>query len=323
MAENKTSKKSTNHHNDTDSYNETFLHNVTNLKKVFEELGSPFEEIGSDLVSLDTKEVATTKAVENLRKLKKVGDEQFKAFTKERLTDVTKSLDEKISKNNFKIFGEKKGVTVSKDKQKMSTIKNDSNIVSQLFKSCQTRQGDLDEFFAHENMEYPPSLSNNGDINSGNKSDLLSCLEDVTISPDNNHQSTCIILDGAVIVQMLKPGSVKTFDQYANTTFIPYIVVQAKKYKRVDLVWDSYLENSLKARTREKRGSGIRKHVSGSTMFPSNWPNFLKVDENKEELFNFLSHKSLNHFRENSSSEIIVTVKDSAESSNIFSVWSL
>lgn len=41
--------------------------------------------------------------------------------------------------------------------------------------------------------------------------------------------------------------------------------------------------------TREKRGTGVLRKVTSSSLVPSNWKDFLRVDENKIELFKFLS----------------------------------
>ncbi|KAG0719479.1 hypothetical protein GWK47_050386 [Chionoecetes opilio] len=62
-------------------------------------------------------------------------------------------------------------------------------------------------------------------------------------------------------------------------------------FKRVDVVWDSYIASSIKESTREKRGKGVRRKVGGPTKVPSNWPDFLRDSTNKEELFQFLSDK--------------------------------
>ena len=163
--------------------------------------------------------------------MKSTGVQQFNDFSKDRLIYMSNTLDEEISKNNLKIFEEKEGNKVMKDKQQAPMLKNDCNIFSQLFISCQTREGNLDEFFKHETMTCPPSLSNNGKMNTRTKSYLVSCLEDLLPSSDMNMKPTCIILDGAVIVQMLKPRSVKTFNEYADQVFIPYISLQSGKFK--------------------------------------------------------------------------------------------
>ena len=57
------------------------------------------------------------------------------------------------------------------------------------------------------------------------------------------------------------------------------------------MIWDSYLEDTLKGHTREKRGKGVRRQVSNKTKTPSNWQEFLRIDENKTELFQYLANK--------------------------------
>ena len=69
------------------------------------------------------------------------------------------------------------------------------------------------------------------------------------------------ILDGAVVVQMASPGTARTFQEYADNVFMPYIMKQLQPVKRVDIIWDVYGQDSLKAATREKRGSGTRRRV--------------------------------------------------------------
>jgi hypothetical protein len=59
----------------------------------------------------------------------------------------------------------------------------------------------------------------------------------------------------------------------------------------VDVVFDEYIKDSLKSATREQRGSGGRLRVMATVKTPSNWQKFLRVDENKRELFTFLSNQ--------------------------------
>ena len=59
--------------------------------------------------------------------------------------------------------------------------------------------------------------------------------------------------------------------------------------KRLDIIWDKYLPDSLKSSTREKRGRGIRLQVLPSTLMPSNFKKFLLVADNKVRLFAFLA----------------------------------
>ena len=59
----------------------------------------------------------------------------------------------------------------------------------------------------------------------------------------------------------------------------------------MDVVWDRYLPGSLKDSARSKRGKGIRRRVRADTRIPGDWTVFLRIDENKEELFFYLAEQ--------------------------------
>ena len=50
---------------------------------IIEEFGNPFEEESQDVIVLDTKEIADAAVVETVRNAKKIGQDQFDAFTKD------------------------------------------------------------------------------------------------------------------------------------------------------------------------------------------------------------------------------------------------
>ncbi|CAG2233282.1 DIAPH2 [Mytilus edulis] len=55
----------------------------------------------------------------------------------------------------------------------ISILKSDVSLFSRLYISYQTRGGDLEDFFAHENNMHPQALSQHGKMRLGTKSDLL------------------------------------------------------------------------------------------------------------------------------------------------------
>ena len=88
--------------------------------------------------------------------------------------------------------------------------------------------------------------------------------------------------------------------------FIPCVVRHLQHVSRLDLVWDSYRADSLKASTREQRGKGVRRCVVDSAVIPGNWQSFLRVDSNKVELFSYLSTMLAESFQEEGK-ELVVT----------------
>lgn len=98
-----------------------------------------------------------------------------------------------------------------------------------------------------------------------------------------------LLFDGVAVVNMLNPGPSKTFMEYSQGVFLPFVKSQLQHVLRVDVVWDIYIADSLKATTRNKKRKGIRRRVKPDTKIPGNWAAFLRVDKNKEELFHFLA----------------------------------
>ncbi len=66
----------------------------------------------------------------------------------------------------------------------------------------------------------------------------------------------------------------------------------------MDLVWDRHKVDSLKGTARAKRGKGVRIRVVAGATIPGNWKNFLRVDSNKTELFDFLSDALFESFNQ-------------------------
>ena len=93
---------------------------------------------------------------------------------------------------------------------------------------------------------------------------------------------------------MIKPRTPVSFDGYIAQV-MAYVRKQFRcEVQRVDMMFDAYWKDSLKAATRRKRGKYIRRHVEGSKQVPSNWQEFLRVDENKSELFHLISDRIVN-----------------------------
>ena len=91
---------------------------------------------------------------------------------------------------------------------------------------------------------------------------------------------------------MLEPKTSRTFGEYFSIVFAPYLLKQLENAKHVNLVWDVYLDDSLKKSLQDKQGAGQCRKVMGSTRIPSDWKGFLRVDGSKEELFKLLADKA-------------------------------
>ena len=117
---------------------------------VFDEAGNPFLDESPNLITLDTKKIADTKAIETLNNVERIGTEQYHKFVKERLKTKKKRIFYTISTNKFSIFRPPVQRSISK-KNEITTLKKSCQQFSQLYIACQVRDGDLYEIFRHEN----------------------------------------------------------------------------------------------------------------------------------------------------------------------------
>lgn len=73
------------------------------------------------------------------------------------MVERTKPITHPIKRNKLPLFSRPTAKAVSKKQAQVSALKDDCSLFSRLYISCQTREGDLEEFFRHENQPWPPS----------------------------------------------------------------------------------------------------------------------------------------------------------------------
>ncbi|KAK6178451.1 hypothetical protein SNE40_013240 [Patella caerulea] len=128
----------------------------------------------------------------------------------ERFNSNSKSIGDTIPRNKLVMFS-KPGTEKPKAGGRLPELKNDSALFSRLYIASQTREGDVDEFFRHENQSTPPSLATGGQMRQGDTHNPLDCLEgNLTHSHNNSLDDDCKVLDGPAVVHFLGPGTVCT-----------------------------------------------------------------------------------------------------------------
>ena len=228
--------------------------------------------------------------IHTVRNLLYLGKEQHEKYYKDVIVECSHSIHEPIKKISLSLFRSPVRKPKTKQAEKISLLKNDVALFSHLYVVMQQRDSDMTTFFSHENHPYPPSISDGGKLRFGKKSDLLNILASYT-DADPPDALDVKLLDGACVVHYLSTAGTATFDSYADDVFIPHILKQLENCNRIDIVWDTYMPQSIKESTREKRGKELWRRVEGKAKLPRNWADFLRDPANKEELFSYLTGK--------------------------------
>ena len=112
----------------------------------------------------------------------------------------------------------------------MNSPKEDKHLLKQLYMTMHVRERNNDRLFEVENADCPPSLSKHGVLRSGQKSELLSCVE--VDCPSDFDEPDAKLIDRANMVHFLMlDASIKSFLDYADKKVIPYIEKQLANTK--------------------------------------------------------------------------------------------
>ena len=126
---------------------------------------TPFAEENNDLFALDTKKVTSEDVIQTV----KTGQDLYKISIEERLEKRSVPITDVISKNSLSLFSSPYKKAKSKSASQIWALKSNCELFTRMHISCQSRNGDMDEFVKHENTSAPPSLADNGVMRSGTK----------------------------------------------------------------------------------------------------------------------------------------------------------
>ena len=143
------------HHEDTDLCEKNFSNARNSFLGALMEYGNPFWEEEPMLAQIVLKHVLDESATSSAKSARKIGFNQFVSFINYRLQNGAVFLYGNITKNNLPLFDT---VVKSKSKQRIANLEADCQAYVDFFVTCQARDGDLDNVFAHENHAYPVSV---------------------------------------------------------------------------------------------------------------------------------------------------------------------
>ena len=161
------------------------------------------------------------------------------------------------------------------------------------------RKVDLNQILQHELLPVPIALAEmNGDLRTATKALLaeavtenIKCLTDLPAG-DLKDGATLMIDGMALLAAIGKPQGIATFGDLSNS-FRATVILAARSYDRVDVLFDRYKDISIKSGTRKQRSKGtrpVRRVIENRNVpLPNDWRNFLALPENKADLAKLLS----------------------------------
>ena len=150
-----------------------------------------------------------------------------------------------------------KKVKVKAGDEKSITVHADRDFFGRLLIVANARQINLMEVLSFGLSPIPCSLAHqDGSLRKNTKSHLAGIIEKLVIVVPQlqpSPEDTVYILDGMAVIQMIKSGRTATFGELANHYFTSPL--STHKCYCVHVVFDQYLDHSIKAGERARRGS--------------------------------------------------------------------
>ena len=171
------------HHEDSKAFQDKFAKHVALLTTEFNQLGNPFgpDEL-KELVQLGTKDVMTDNVISIARNIAEIGRKQHAEFRETGIFRKSIGLGVLIKKNKLPTF---KTSNMKGRSQESQELKMYVQLFSDLYISTQIRGRKMEEFFSHETLQYPPGLGKSCEMRSGNKSDLVKCIQPLSYTEDS------------------------------------------------------------------------------------------------------------------------------------------
>ena len=227
------------------------------------------------------------------------GKEQMMTFIEKRLNTSAVSFWDAIPSLKIKTFSSTtRKVKLKASDEKITTLSADRELFGRLLIVANARQVNLKEVMSYELSPIPYALTyHDGSLRKTTKSQLADILEkNVEVFPhiQSTPSNTVYIMDGMAVVQMMKSAKAATFGELAVKYYDFFTSpLSTRKCKSVHVVFDQYVENSIKSVERSRRGtsSALEVLIRGPhTPVPKQWGKYITNPKNKKNLCDFITN---------------------------------
>lgn len=277
-----------------------------------ERIGNPFQFEGPEFMNITTKAVFSEQITSDVSRIESLGTDLYEAFKSDRLLDGSVSLWAPIKKNKLKLCSTTNKQIKVKIAGSITELNADRSLFARLLIVARSqREIDLRTTLGKYEMSVVPRsmFAQDGTMHQcPAKSKLIHILKSVVEPAAKNslpsvqaHQanSWVAIVDGMGELQALdKTIAVKTCEDLADV-FTQKIQRKYWQYDELHVVFDTYLDKSIKNLPRGKRlhgGVATQYKICDTTDISKiNMKKLLSHTRTKDELTTYLAHKMLSH----------------------------
>ena len=123
----------------------------------------------------------------------------------------------------------------------MFSLQAEHHPYTNLYVTCKSREGNLGNFFMHENHLYPPAISEHTNLRKClSKSDFLVCINGYAEPKYALSVVEMEVIEGAMFVSMNSPAIFNAHGEYCDIKLKANILKIADALQQVDIVFDTY-----------------------------------------------------------------------------------
>ncbi|KAK3728046.1 hypothetical protein QZH41_015787, partial [Actinostola sp. cb2023] len=253
---------------------------------------NPFAE-NQDLISIATAKGPPKDVATDLMKAYEIGEKCYATFKEERMENVpqVKKFHDTLKTNKLKTFSDmnKKKQVTSTSSGRSIILKADRSLFARIIVMAQGRNLEMEEILKHPLGPLPWSLSTpDGFLRKTNKAALATLLQKNVQPAERIPSNLAVVIDGMSLVQKVNADHL-SFGDVADTV-LNMALREGTQCKRIDVVFDTYREISIKNFERSLRGeeTGHQLRSITSTQIVRQWRNFLTRVSNKTSLISFI-----------------------------------
>ena len=254
------------HYQLTKPHKKRVFENVSLVKDgITNHVSNPFSSDQAELINVFSNAVVSDTSRVHITERDSIGLTAYHNFVHDRLLPTSEqSLWDPMKKVNLKMFKDNGKKIKCKLEKKVVELNEERSLLTRFLLILKARPEIMDISEAIGEYEFtaiPRSLfTSDGLLNiPTDKSEIMSATEiqaDTTMPVSNSEISKVAVIDGMVEVQSLKKdGSVKTCSDLGKI-FASKMLKKTNSHDEIRILFDRYLDNSLKDQTRAKWAKG-------------------------------------------------------------------